>query len=446
MKNSRIKSIVGHGITRRDFLWWTSMSAAGLLIGCATNPVTGESQLMLVSEDQEIMMDKKQSIYQFSADYGSIQYKALNRYIDQTGKKIAAKTHRPHMPYSFRGVNAVYANAYAFPGGSIAVTRGMLIELENEAELAALLGHELGHVNARHTAEQMSKSILTNAIVGGVAAYAGTQSYGMGQLVSQLGMLGAGALLASYSRDNERDADDLGLEYMVRSGYNPNGFVELMDVLRHMSKRKSSAIELMFSTHPMSNERYRTAVKSVETTYRYAENYPFYRERYLDHTVKLRAIKGAIETMQKGDSALAKNKYQAAETYFKKALKQAPDDYAGLVMMSKCRLVQKNYHDAKLFAEKAEKVYPQEAQAYYLAGFAKMKQGDYASAFEDFKHYEKILPGNPNVIFYEGVCLEGMNRIKESANKYYQYLQIVNQGDRAKYAYRRLVEWGYLRP
>lgn len=445
MEKKRIKSVSGHGMTRRDFLWLTSMSAVGVLIGCATNPVTGKSQLMLVSEDQEIMMDKKQSIYQFSSDYGPLQDNALNHYIDQTGKKIAAKTHRPNMPYSFRGVNAVYANAYAFPGGSIAVTRGMLIELENEAELAALLGHEIGHVNARHTAEQMSKSMITNAIVGGVAAYAGTQSYGLGQLASQLGMLGSGALLASYSRDNEREADALGLEYMVHAGYNPNGFVELIDVLRHMSKHKSSAIELMFSSHPMSSERYRTAVESVKK-YRYAEKYPFYRERYMDHTVKLRAIKGAIETMQKGSRAMTADQYGEAETYFKTALKQAPDDYAGLVMMSQCQLAQKKYNDAKLFAETAERVYPQEPQAYYLAGFSKIKLRNFSSAYEDFKHYENMLPGNPNVIFYEGVCLEGMRHIKESANKYYEYLQIVNQGDRAKYAYRRLIEWGYVRP
>jgi predicted Zn-dependent protease len=101
---------------------------------------------------------------------------------------------RPHMPYSFRGVNAAYVNAYAFPGGSIAATRGILIELRNEAELSALLGHEMGHVNARHTAEQMSKGALTNALIGGIAAFAGTQISGLGNLASQLGMLGAGRL------------------------------------------------------------------------------------------------------------------------------------------------------------------------------------------------------------------------------------------------------------
>jgi predicted Zn-dependent protease len=251
-----------YGMTRRDFLLLTSLSAAGFVIGCATSPVTGEKQLMLVSEEQEIQIDKQNSPHQFSADYGTIQDEALNDYINRTGTKIAARTHRAHMPYSFRAVNANYVNAYAFPGGSIACTRGILLSLENEAELAALLGHELGHVNARHTAQQMSKGVLIQAVVGGLSALAGTQGAAYGQLASQLGMVGVGALLASYSRDNEREADALGMKYMFRGGYNPSGMVGLMDMLKGLSKSKPNIIELMFATHPMSKERYQTAVKT----------------------------------------------------------------------------------------------------------------------------------------------------------------------------------------
>jgi len=446
MEKRPLQNMTNHLLTRRKFLWLTSASAAGLMLGCATDPVTGKSQLMLVSENQEIQVDKQNSPHQFSSDYGQLQDKPLNNYIDQTGKKMSALTHRPHMPYSFRGVNATYINAYAFPGGSIAVTRGILIALENEAELAALLGHELGHVNARHTAEQMSKSVLTSAFVGGVAIYAGTKSSGLGQLASQLGMVGAGALLASYSRDNEREADALGLEYMVRSGYNPNGFIGLMDVLRGMSKHKPSVIELMFATHPMSDERYQTAVEVVRTQYQSKQNLPLYRDRYMDHTAKLRAIKGAIEFMQKGESAMAKGKFEEAESLFEKALKQAPDDYAGLVMMSKCQLAQKKYDKAKRFAEKAKKVYPNEAQAYNIAGFVKIREKKYDSAYEDFVSYEKRLPGNPNTLFFKGLSLDGMRHTEASANEYYRYLKIVNQGEKAKYAYGRLVKWGYIKP
>jgi len=403
---------------------------------------------MIVSEDQEIAVDKENSPHQFSADYGALQDKALNDYIDRTGKRIAAQTHRTDMPYSFRGVNATYVNAYAFPGGSIACTRGILLALDNEAELAGLLGHELGHVNARHTGARMSKGMLAQGLVAvaGVAVAAGTESAALGGLTMGLGSIGAGALLAKYSRDDERQADALGMEYMVRSNYNTEGMVGLMDVLRSLSKHKPNALELMFATHPMSDERYKTAVETAGTKYESAKDFPLHRERYMDHTAKLRAKKGAIEEMQNGEKAMAKKDFPTAEGHFRKALKEAPEDYAGLCMMSKCLMAQKKHKQARRYAERAKHVYPEEAQAHHLSGITKLARRDFGRAYEDFSSYEKLLPGNPNTIFLEAYSLERMGRRRDAANEYYRYLNTVNQGDQARYAYGRLVEWGYVKP
>ena len=435
-------------MTRRHFLWLMAFTSGGIVTGCATNPVTGKRQLMLLSEDQEIAVDKENSPHQFSADYGALQDTTLNDYIDRTGKNMAARTHRTDMPYSFRGVNATYVNAYAFPGGSIACTRGILLALDNEAELAGLLGHELGHVNARHTGARMSKGMLAQglAAVAGVAVATGTDSAALGGLTMGLGSIGAGALLAKYSRDDERQADALGMEYMVRSNYNAKGMVGLMDVLRSLSKRKPNALELMFSTHPMSEERYKTAVETAGTKYESAKDFPLHRERYMDHTAKLRSMKGAIEEMQNGEKAMAKKAFPTAEGHFRKALKEAPEDYAGLCMMAKCLMAQKKTEEARRYAELAKKVYPEEAQAHNLSGITKVVKGDFGPAYEDFNSYEKMLPGNPITIFLEAYSLEGMGRRRDAANEYYRYLQIVNQGEQAQYAYGRLVEWGYIRP
>ena len=432
-------------ITRREFLQFATISAACLAAGCAVNPVTGESQFILISEDTEINIDKENSPYQFSADYGMIQDTLLNDYLDKTGKEMASRTHRPNMPYSFQGVNATYVNAYAFPGGTIAATRGILLSLENEAELAALFGHELGHVNARHTAQIMSKSMLTQAVVGGIAVYAGTKDPAYSRVASTLGMIGAGALLASYSRDNEREADALGLEYMTRSGYNPDGFSGLMDMLRSMSKQKPNAIELMFSTHPMSDERYNTALKRIQTKYQSDKKNPLYKERYMDHTVQLRKIKVAIESMQKGEKEMAASNYHSAEDHFKNALSVAPNDYAGLLMMSQCQMLMENYAQAERFAVTAGQVFPEEAGSWYLNGLSKMKQKKYDTACDQFEKYEKTLPGNPNTTFYKGYCLEQMERTKNAAQEYQKYLNAVNQGEKANYANGRLIEWGYIK-
>lgn len=314
----------GPVLSRRRFLQLGSLTLAGLATGCAVNPVTGRQQLMLVSEDQEIGIDRQNSPHQFSADYGVMQDDHLNGYIGRVGAKLAARSHRPQMPYSFQGVNAVYLNAYAFPGGSIAATRGILLELENEAQLAALLGHELGHVNARHTAAQMSSSMLGNVFLAGAATYASNQGQLLGDLTDKLGSLGAGLLLASYSRDNEREADALGMEYMVRVGYNPQGMIGLMAILQGMSKQQPSALELMFATHPMSDERYRNAEEHARTVYPTAHSLPMGRERYMDETPRLRTMRDAIKAMQKGEEAMGKKQYDTAQAHFRKALTKAP--------------------------------------------------------------------------------------------------------------------------
>jgi len=433
------------GLTRREFMWLSSMAAAGYVFGCATDPVTGKKQFMLVSEDTEIQIDRQYSPLQFSTDFGPVQDSELNRYVNQVGNKMAASSHRPHMPYSFRVVNATYINAYAFPGGSIAATRGIMLSLGNEAELAALLGHELGHVNARHSAEQMSKGQLTQALVGGISVLAGTQSAALGDLAGQLGQIGAGALLASYSRDNEREADALGMEYMVGADYGSEGFVGLMDMLNSMSKHKTSSVELLFATHPMSEERYNTAVQMANTKYRSSLNGPLYRDRYMDHTARLRSQKGAIEEIEKGQKELAQRKYDAASSHFHQALKQAPDDYVALCMMSIGNLAQKKYAVGRQYAEMAQKAYPKEAQAYHLSGFSKIQLKDFEGAYEEFNAYELLLPGNPNTIFFKGYCQEGMNQIKPAANEYQRYLQVVQQGKYAQHAYKRLVDWGYMK-
>ena len=431
------------GMTRRDFLSLSAMTAAAWAAGCAANPVTGRRQFMLVSEVQEIHLDKQTSPYQLSADYGVTQDPQLAAYLTRTGNLLAANTHRPNMPYAFHVVNATYVNAYAFPGGTIGVTRAILLQLNNEAELAALLGHELGHVNARHTAEIMSKSMLATAVIGGLAGAVQART-GYGGLAGQLGMLGSGALLASYSRENERQADDLGLAYMVKAGYGPEGMVGLMEMLNSLSKRRYSAAELLFATHPMSDERYQTALKEVDGTYSSAKGQPLHRERYMDQTAGLRRIKGAIEAMQKAEAAMAGEKYAAAEEQLGLALKQAPDDYTGLLLTAKCQLAQKKTEAAAPHLAKARQVYPEEAQAHILSGYVHLHQKQYDEAINAFDAYNKRLPGNPYIAFFKGLAYEGSDRKEAAAQQYSRFLQSVKQGEKAQYAYRRLVEWGYV--
>lgn len=438
-------------LTRRQLLKLLGMGTGavlsqGILGGCAVDPVTGQQQLMLMTPAEEIALDKQQSPYQFSSDYGPVQDMNLNAYLNQVGREMAVRSHRPSMPFSFRAVNATYINAYAFPGGSIAATRGILLELDNEAELAALLGHEIGHVNARHTAERATKGTIANVLIASAAVAAGTSGYGdYGGLIQGLGGLGTGALLAHYSRDNEREADALGMEYMTSTGYTPQGMVGLMEILLENGNKKPNAIELMFSTHPMSAERHQTARNTAQGKYKNMLSAPDHRERFMDNTFGLRKIKGAIAALQDGETAMRKKQYQQAEQQFGKALKIAPNDYTALVMMAKSKMAQDKNNEAEAYALQASRVYPQEAQGHVVMGLSSIINRKHEQAFQQFSEYDRLLPGNPEIPFYQGLSLEGMQRKKEAARYYYQYIQKIRQGDQAQYAYNRLKTWGYLK-
>ena len=436
-------------LTRRQLLHFlgtgtVSYLSLPLLSGCAVDPVTGKKQFMIMSESEEISLDKKQSPLQFSTDYGPLQNQQINQYITRVGQELASRSHRPHMPFTFRGVNASYINAYAFPGGSIAVTRGILVELENEAELAALLGHEIGHVCARHTAEQSGKGMLTSLLLTGASVATSAAGYGgAADLVQSFGQLGAGALLAHYSRDNEREADALGMEYMTRTGYNPSGMVGLMQILLQNNKHKPSAVEVMFSTHPMSNERLAWAKEAAEGKYNKLRTAPVHRERFMDMTASLRKDKAAIALMQKSATAMGKGKYDSAEQTLQKALQQMPNDYAALVMMGKCQFALENTKKAVHYSRRAAQIYPQEAQAHLIIGVSEIVNQRYNQAYQHLSTFDTLLPGNPEITFFQGVAKEGMGERQQAAQYYMGYLQRIKQGKKAQYAYNRLKTWGY---
>jgi predicted Zn-dependent protease len=431
---------------RRDFLWLLpGLGAGAWLSGCSTDPVTGRKTLVMMGKEQEIALDREHSPHQFSEDYGPSQDARLNEYLAGVGRRLAGKSHRPDMPYSFRAVNANYVNAYAFPGGSIAATRGILLELEDEDQLAGLWGHELGHVNARHFAERQAKGTLIQLVALGAGIAAAEKNPAYGELANLVGSLGGGALLAHYSREDEREADALGMEYMVRGGHNPAGMVDLMELLNREAKRKPNALELMFSTHPMSSERLETAKQRQVRQYAEAAGRPRQRERYLDNTSRLRALRGAIQEQQKAEERLARKDYAGAEQHLRVSLAQAPDDYTGLVLMGKTQMALKRPQEAAPYLARAKAVYPGEAQAVHLSGVSKLQLKRPDEALAEFEAYERLLPGNPNTIFLKAYSLDMMQRRQDAAQAYYRYLQMTRQGTQAQYAYSRLKEWGMVK-
>ncbi len=423
---------------RRDFLCYGTLAGAGLwLSGCAVNPVSGRRELMLIDQSREVAIDRAHSPHQISADYGVVTDRALAEYLAGVGQSMVGHTHRQDMPYRFLGVNATYINAYAFPGGTIGITRGILLQMESEAQLAALLGHELAHINARHTAQRMSQSMLASMTIGGLSG--AIESERTAALAAGLGQIGAGALLAGYSRDQEREADQLGLEYAVATGYDPAGMVDLMAMLQSLSQGEPGRVELLFSTHPMSRERHDSALRQASRVD--AARLKMQRERYMDHTASLRAIEPAIVALQRTEALMGAGRLDEAFSQCQSALEVAPEEYVAYILSARIRLAQEKPSEALTYAVAAQQLYPAEAQAWMLSGLAALNAGRFSLALDAFEGYEKRLEGNPATLFYRGYSHENLKNRREASRFYEQFLESGAQGAQADHARKRLIEW-----
>ncbi|MDH3402296.1 MAG: M48 family metalloprotease [Acidobacteriota bacterium] len=231
---------------------------AALVPGCSVNPATGKQQLNLISESQEVAMGREADPG-IVAQMGLYPDQALQAYVQALGSGLAAKSERPHLPWTFRVLDDPLVNAFALPGGFVYVTRGIMAHLESEAELVGILGHEIGHVTARHSVNQLSKQQLAGLGIG------------IGMIVSprmaQLGDLaqtGMGLLFLKYSRDDERQADGLGLRYVLRGNYDPREIPNVFGVLQRVSQASGGGrAPSWMATHPDPGQRQQTMAAEV---------------------------------------------------------------------------------------------------------------------------------------------------------------------------------------
>ena len=219
-------------------------------LACAVNPVTGKKELMLYSEGQEIELGK-QTDAEVAATYGIYDDPALQAYIGKMGSALAAKGQRPGLPWRFSVLDTPVVNAFAVPGGAVYVTRGILAMMSSEAELAAVLGHEIGHVNARHSMAMMSQQQM--AQLGLVAGSILSKDF-----AKYAGMAGVGlqVLFLKFSRDHEYQADDLGVAYARAGGYDPGDMAVTFVALQKMGDLSGgSTLPGFLSTHPLTADR-----------------------------------------------------------------------------------------------------------------------------------------------------------------------------------------------
>jgi predicted Zn-dependent protease len=226
-----------------------TLALAVSLLTCARNPVTGRPQLALISEDQEIALGK-QAGAEVARSVGLVEDKELQQYVARIGARLAKDSERPELPWTFRVVDDAAVNAFALPGGQIFVTRGLLAHLGSEAELAVVLGHEIGHVTARHSVSQISKAQLGQLALG-VGAVLVPEARDFLPLAST----GLQLLFLKYGRDAERQADELGFEYVLRHGYDARAGVDVFAALARTGGDEAGRLPGWLLTHPRPEER-----------------------------------------------------------------------------------------------------------------------------------------------------------------------------------------------
>lgn len=364
---------------------------------CSTNPVTGKRQFSIISPAQEVAMGK-QNYEPYQQQQGG-EYtvdKGLTRYVSSVGQKLAAVSDRKDLPYEFVVLNNDVPNAWALPGGKIAINRGLLVMLKDEAQLASVLGHEIVHAAARHGATQMTNATLLN--IGAQTIGLVTQNNQYGSLIGIGTNIGAGAWQASYGRSQELESDEYGIEYMVRAGYDPYAAVELQEIFLKLSgNRESNFLEAWMASHPPSAQRvarnkelaakYGSGGKRNEQAYARAiaqakKDQPAYDSNnqavkaagqkdfatansLIDKAIRMQP-KEAIFQVTKGQIALAQNQYSTAESAFKKANSLNPGYYAGYVGAGVAQIQQQNINGAKSSFEKSLKYLPTQTATFYL--------------------------------------------------------------------------------
>ncbi len=359
--------------------------------GCAVNPVTGKRQLMTVSTAQEIQMGQQNYAPMQQSQGGEYDVDpVLTRYVDSIGSRLAAQSEVP-LPYEFVVLNNSVPNAWALPGGKIAINRGLLTELDSEAELAAVLGHEVVHAAARHTASQMSRGMLLQGLVMATAVASSDSDYG--NLAVGGAGLAAQLITMKYGREAELESDFYGMQYMSKAGYDPQGAVALQKTFVRLSEgRQTDWLSGLFASHPPSEERVRANMATAVALPPGGKTGEQEFQRAMQAT---RAAEPAYEAYDEGRKALSEKKLDEALALANKALSLYPNEAHFHALRGDVRLVADKYDMAVTNYNRAIERRNEFFYYHLQRGLAKKELGQLDSATVDLENSIKLLPTAP---------------------------------------------------
>ncbi len=296
--------------------------AALLATACAVNPVTGQREVRLVSEAQEISLGEQNYGPMRQSEGGDyVLDPSLQEYVRRVGERVAAVSDRP-LPYEFHVLNNSVPNAWALPGGKIAINRGLLTELDSEAELAAVLGHEIVHAAAGHSAGAMQRAMVLQGAVLVTAVVTSDSEYG--SLATASAALASQLVNQRFGRSAELEADRYGMEYMARAGYDPQGAVKLQETFVRLNEaRRQDWLSGLFASHPPSEAR---VAANRQTAAALAAGGEVGADRYRQQLAATRRAEPAYEAYDAGREALAVGRLDFALEKANEAIRIAPGE------------------------------------------------------------------------------------------------------------------------
>ena len=389
----------------RNLYRLTLLGCMAATVACGTNPVTGKREVQFISENQEIQMGAKNYAPMRQSEGGDYQVLPdLTKYVNDVGQKLAAASSQitiseRKLPYEFTVLNSSVPNAWALPGGKIAVNRGLLTELNSEAELAAVLGHEIIHAAARHGAQAQERGVFMQG--GLVAAQIGAAMGGLDAQTANLLLSGAGLgaqlVHTRYGRDAELQADLYGTRLMKIAGYDPHAAVTLQETFVRLSEgRKQSWLDGLFASHPPSAER---VARNRETAQQVGEGGDAGADRYQARMAPLRQIKPAYDKYDQAQAALQKKDVTAARALANDAVKLLPREAQFHQLLGDIDLSDKRNIDSLPHYQKATELNPGYFGAWLGGGVAQYRMGNKKVAREWLARSMEMLPTAPAALY-----------------------------------------------
>lgn len=368
------------------------------IIACVQeiDPLTGKRTYTLLSTQQEIEIGYKiipSAINENDGLYPDIE---IQNYVREIGKKIASVTPRK-VDYQFYVVNSPQINAFALPGGPVFVTRGLLLKMDKESELAGVLAHELGHINARHHAKFIEKTYGMSMLIEilGIAL----QDSNYASAVMSLAQVSAGLLQLKFSRDQENEADSLGVRFSYQAGYDPRGLLTMFEKFKEMEK--GGTVEWL-STHPLPNTRIKNVQQMIAE--QYPLSYSLIQDSQRFHVIKtmLNSTKESYEYVERAKKYINSRNYNEAINLLDRAIQIYGSNMA-YTYRALVNLIFKKYNDAIADAQRAIELDSLYFKPYFIKGIALNHTGQWRESIKTLEKAKKLISDNADLYYYLGV-------------------------------------------